>query len=341
VKQRKTTVEVTDKKGLAKTKEKTIYDISYVGPDGKRITDADVLARIEALGIPPAYQRVWISPDTDAHVLAIGIDARGRPQYAYHPRWIEATAETKFARMAEFGGKISNIRRATETDLRSEGLNERKLLAAAAAILETGSIRVGSEKYVVENGSYGLTTLLHEHVKVSGPMISFDFTGKEGIPHKFSIENAEVAPIIAELLEGPGPRLFEYVDDAGQVRTVDANDIKKYLREISGGEPFTAKDYRTWQGTTAAARKLLELGSPASAKDAETKIAEAVTYASSILRNKPNTARENYIHALVLDAYAAGGNFQDIVRTLPTLPNPGGLKDEELLVLELLRRTKF
>ena len=49
------------------------------------IRDDNVLARIRALAIPPAWTEVWISPDDRGHIVATGRDARGRKQYRYHP----------------------------------------------------------------------------------------------------------------------------------------------------------------------------------------------------------------------------------------------------------------
>lgn len=329
VKSKKVTRVVTGKNGRTSEKEVTEYTIRYFDPNGMPVVDRTTIERFEALAIPPAYADVWISPDVNSHVLSIGHDVKGRPQYAYHRLWTEATSVTKFIRMERFGKQIANVRRVTRADLRSSGLTRRKLLAAAATLLETGNIRVGSEKYAVDNGSYGLTTLLHEHVGVEGFVISFDFIGKEGIRHRFSIESPEVAPVIAELLRRPGPRLFD---------SIDAGDVKKYLEEISGTEEFTAKDFRTWQGTTAAAKKLIDLGPPIDAADAEKNIKLAVEYAADNLRNKPATARENYIHPLVLKSYAEGDRFQSILIQLQKKPDGSELALEERFVLELLRR---
>jgi DNA topoisomerase I len=57
----------------------------YRGRDGRAIHAADMLARIAALAVPPAWTEVWISPHADAHLQATGRDARGRKQYRYHP----------------------------------------------------------------------------------------------------------------------------------------------------------------------------------------------------------------------------------------------------------------
>jgi DNA topoisomerase-1 len=51
------------------------------------IDDPETLQRINSLAIPPAWTRVWIWPDPDGHIQAVGYDARGRKRYRYHPRW--------------------------------------------------------------------------------------------------------------------------------------------------------------------------------------------------------------------------------------------------------------
>ncbi|MFO1201150.1 MAG: hypothetical protein U1E58_00775 [Tabrizicola sp.] len=56
----------------------------YLTSDGGRI-DAEGIARIRKLGIPPAYRKVWICPDPNGHLQFTGMDARGRKQYRYHP----------------------------------------------------------------------------------------------------------------------------------------------------------------------------------------------------------------------------------------------------------------
>ena len=86
----------------------------YVGVDGKSITDEATLERIKSLGIPPAYNDVWICADPEGHIQATGRDARGRKQYRYHPRWRNTRDETKYERMFEFAASLPLIRKRTE-----------------------------------------------------------------------------------------------------------------------------------------------------------------------------------------------------------------------------------
>ena len=59
-------------------REKRGAGFCYRLPDGRLVTDGDTLARIKALGIPPAYGNVWICLDPQGHLQATGFDARRR-----------------------------------------------------------------------------------------------------------------------------------------------------------------------------------------------------------------------------------------------------------------------
>ena len=59
----------------------------YLRPDGTEIAEPAERAWIDAIGIPPAWTQVWISPAPNGHILATGRDSRGRKQYRYHPHW--------------------------------------------------------------------------------------------------------------------------------------------------------------------------------------------------------------------------------------------------------------
>jgi Bacterial DNA topoisomerase IB, N-terminal domain/CHC2 zinc finger len=50
----------------------------YLDPNGRPVRDAETLARIRALVIPPAWTDVWICPHANGHLQATGRDARGR-----------------------------------------------------------------------------------------------------------------------------------------------------------------------------------------------------------------------------------------------------------------------
>ncbi len=100
--------------------------VRYRDSDGRPIRDAETLARIKALAIPPAWTAVWICRWANGHIQATGRDAKGRKQYRYHAKWRAERDSTKYERMTAFGRALAGIRRKTARgDPRRRGLPER------------------------------------------------------------------------------------------------------------------------------------------------------------------------------------------------------------------------
>ena len=98
------------------TRERGADGWVYRRPDGTVITEPEDRAWIDAIGIPPAWRGVWISPTPRGHILATGRDSRGRKQYRYHPRWREVRDATKYHRMVEFGEALPGVRRRIDVE---------------------------------------------------------------------------------------------------------------------------------------------------------------------------------------------------------------------------------
>ncbi|HEF5875763.1 TPA: DNA topoisomerase IB, partial [Burkholderia cenocepacia] len=111
------------------TRRRLRNGFAYYGPDGVRVRDADEIARIDALAIPPAYTDVWICMDPRGHLQATGRDARGRKQYRYHPQWRETRDANKYARMAAFARALPRIRARVTRDLALPGMPRDKVVA--------------------------------------------------------------------------------------------------------------------------------------------------------------------------------------------------------------------
>ena len=149
-----------------------------------------------------------------------------------------------------FARALPQIRARVDADLRRPGLPRERVLATVVRLLETTLIRVGNAEYARDNKSFGLTTIRHHHVEVNGSTIEFEFRGKGGKMHKVSTGTA-VCPHRARLPRAAGPGAVQVHRRGGERRDVDSADVNAYLQEISG-EPFTAKDFRTWAGTVLA-----------------------------------------------------------------------------------------
>src|SRR5690606_27776148 len=194
------------------------------------------------------------------HLQATGRDERGRKQYRYHRRFREAQDDSKFSRLCMFGLSLTRLRSRVERDLAKPGPSRSRVLAAAVRILDRHPIRVGNERYAKANDSYGLTTMRDRHVElVEGGQIRFRFRGKSGKEHRVGIHDDELARVIEDCSELPGAELFKYVDEQGVTRTLESDDVNRYIRRVTGYD-LTAKDFRTWTGTVRAVTVLDELG---------------------------------------------------------------------------------
>ena len=293
----------TTKNGYTRVKAGTGF--SYRDQHGDAITDGELRTRLEHLAIPPAWTDVWISPFDNGHVLAVGHDAAGRRQYIYHPAWREAKDAAKFDRALALAESLPAARRRVTMDLRSDGFTKERALAAGFRMLDTGSLRVGSERYAQEHGSHGLTTLLCSHASVSGNTVALNFPGKSGMEWDSVIRDADLAAFVRLLKRrGPTARLLAF--KKGRMwHPLDAEEINEYVRERTGGA-FTAKDFRTLHGTAAAAVSLAKHG-PEEKKTARSKaLTQAMKDAAEVLGNTPAIAKKSYVDPRVVDHYQHG-----------------------------------
>jgi DNA topoisomerase-1 len=282
----------------------------YRDARGRKLTDDAELRRIRSLAIPPAYTDVWICQRPDGHLQATGIDARGRKQYRYHPRWREQRDAHKFDRLIEFGSALPRIRARVARDLacaNGSSVMRAHVLATIVRLLDTTLARVGNGEYVRENHSFGLTTLRNRHVDVKGSRLRLRFRGKSGVLHDVALDDRQVARIVRRCRSLPGEELFQYVDEAGVLRAIASTDVNDYLREAAGTE-LSAKDFRTWHASVKAfdlARKELlrrerdraEGRKPGSSRG---RVQRVLGEVAACLGNTIAVCRKSYVHPTVL-----------------------------------------
>jgi DNA topoisomerase-1 len=319
-------------------RRKTGTGFSYARADGSKLSDADVLERIKALVIPPAWGDVWISPFADGHLQATGRDAKGRKQYRYHALFREVRESTKYEHVVAFADELPTIRKKVHEHMGRRGLPREKVLATVIHLLETTLIRVGNEDYAKQNNSYGLTTLKNRHVAVDGNEVRFRFTGKSGKQWSLRVRDRRVAKIIKACQDLPGQELLQYVDEAGDCQDVTSSDVNAYLKEITGKD-VTAKDFRTWAGTVLAAMALNEVESFDSAAQAKRNLREAIEKVAARLGNTPTICRKCYVHPEVLNCYMDGNLVLELKSKAESelRGDVQNLKAEEAAVLALLR----
>jgi DNA topoisomerase-1 len=286
-------------------RQKARHGFNYLDADGKPIADEPTLDRIRKLAIPPAWTDVWIAPTERGHIQATGRDAKRRKQYRYHDRWRHVRDAHKYDRLVAFGRALPRLRKQVGRDLARRGLPREKVLAAVIRVMELTLIRVGNEKYAKTNKSFGLTTLRSRHVSIGSDRAEFEFRGKSGKVHCTGFSDRRLARILRACQDLPGQRLFQYLDDDGHRHSVESADVNDYLRDALG-EDFSAKDFRTWAGTLAAARALVVLPECAAASESKRNVASCVKAVAGVLGNTPAVCRAAYIHPAVLEAYEGG-----------------------------------
>jgi DNA topoisomerase-1 len=306
---------------------------AYRDARGRLIRDARTLDRIRSLVIPPAWEDVWICARANGHVQATGRDARGRKQHRYHPDWTAARHESKYGQMIDFARALPAIRKRVHADLKTAPLSRPYVLATVVLLLEKTLIRIGNKEYARANNSFGLTTLLDQHVQIKGGSVTFHFRAKSGVMQTIEVNDAAVARIIKRCRQLPGETLFQYVDDKGRRQSVDSTAVNAYLREVTGRSSFTAKNFRTWAATVLAAKAVCDLPESTSDTAFKRNIVRAIDGVAAKLGNTRAVCRSSYIHPGVFEAYRSGAT----IASVKAGPRMAHLSADEAAVLAMLK----
>jgi DNA topoisomerase-1 len=306
----------------------------YLDEDGRALEPEQVM-RCKKLVIPPAWTEVWICAVENGHLQAVGTDAAGRRQYIYHPDWRLRRDLEKFERMEGFAASLLTHRPEARRHLAGDELSLERVAATAFSLLDLGMFRIGSERYVEENDSYGLTTLEKQHVHVSGQSMTFSYSAKSGQPVEVIVRDEPVRDVLEALRRrrGGGDRLLAY-KSGRRWHDLDAEDLNAYVKAIVG-ELYSAKDFRTWRGTAIAGLALArsDRSTPSRRKKA---ISAAMREVADHLGNTAAIARSSYVDPRIVDLYEDGITVRaDHRRVAPGAPMSRTLERQ---VLRMLRR---
>jgi DNA topoisomerase-1 len=305
---------------------------------GKKLSDKEELDRIKKIVIPPAWKNVWICSINNGHIQATGLDKRGRKQYRYHLLWNELRNHTKFSRLLAFGEKLPQLRLQLEKDLSLKTLCEEKVLATVISVMERTYIRIGNSEYEKLYGSYGLTTLKDQHVKITGNSMTFEFRGKKGISQKIDLQNKKLARIVKQCKDIPGKELFQYYDDHGKRHSIDSGRVNNYIHRITGDD-FSAKDFRTWAGTLNALHAFRNVGNASTEGEKKRKIVEALDFVSKKLGNTRAVCKKYYVHPLIIELYEKRSldKYLEELNELEKDDGVSGWTADEKVLLKILR----
>ena len=274
----------------------------YFGPDGKRITDRDEIDRLNAIGMPPAYERVWLSPRPNGHIQGVGYDDKGRKQYRYHPDFRAEQDSLKYDRLAEFGRALPKLRRRVERDIAGKPTSCEAVIAAVIRLIDATHMRVGNEEYARANKSFGATTLRTRHARVKGSKVRISYPGKHGIKRTVTVNDRRLARIARKTQDLPGQHLFGFVGDNGDSRPVSSGDVNAYIKEAMG-EAFTAKDFRTWGASVIAFKEMRRRAS----RSRRVRLKSVIEPVAEALGNTAAISRKSYVHPALIEAAKDAG----------------------------------
>lgn len=273
----------------------------YFDAGGNRVADREEIDRLNAIGLPPAYERCWFCPKADGHIQAIGYDAKGRKQYRYHAGFREQQENRKYERLAAFGRALPKLRKKVEEDIQGRALGADTVLAAVVRLIDTTQMRVGNEEYAADNKSFGATTLRNRHAKFKGGKLKLAYTGKHGIKREVTVTDRNLARIAKRTQDLPGQHLFEFMGEDGEVRPVTSSDVNAYIKEAMSGD-FTAKDFRTWGASVIAFEEMMKR-----AASGRIKLKSVMEPVAEALGNTPAISRKSYVHPALIEAAKDAG----------------------------------
>ncbi|WP_336986117.1 DNA topoisomerase IB [Altererythrobacter aquiaggeris] len=301
---------------------------AYYTATGELVRDAAEKQRLNAIALPPAYIDAWFCPAANGHILATGIDAKGRKQYRYHPDFRTMREGEKFDGCAVFGNLLPLVRKRVTDELRGIKLTQERAIASVVRLLDLGVVRVGNEAYTKSNDSYGATTLRQRHADISGNTLRLRYQAKSGKTRDITVNDGTLVRFVKKMQDLPGQNLFQYAGEDGETHQVGSSEVNDFLFEAMG-ERFTAKNFRTWHASVLGFEILANADEKLSIKALLEQVAQR-------LGNTPAVTRKSYIHPAVIDLVDRQEDWREGLR-LPR--STQWLSREERGLLELLEQS--
>ena len=145
--------------------------------------------------------------------------------------------------------------------------------------------------------TYGLTTLLPQHVLVKGRKVYLNFLGKKQVENSFTL-TGELAKQVKEVLKT--------VEDGETLFEVTEYELTKFIKKYVGRR-FTPKDFRTLRANMYAWEKFMEISErelPSTKSEFNKEVKEIATYVSEHLNNTPGVCKASYIDSMLWDEVA-------------------------------------
>jgi DNA topoisomerase IB len=206
----------------------------------------------------------------------------------------------------ELGRKLPRVRKTLVEQLVGPPADRDTVLAAAIRLIDLGCFRIGTDEYLEENGSHGLTTLEVRHVRCAPEVLTFTFSAKSGVAREVSVEDADVRRVIeAVTRRRRGSARLLCAKERGRWRPVAPDELNERIRDLTGMDA-TAKDFRTWHGTVLAAELLATVDRAPTTTKRKRQVKAVYDEVADMLGNTPAVARASYVDPRVVDLFEDG-----------------------------------
>jgi DNA topoisomerase-1 len=302
--------------------------------DNKKIENKLKLEKLKSIYIAPAYKNVKIYLDQD--ILATGIDSAGRKQYIYSNESKDKRESKKYCQLVKLGDSIVKLKKKINNDLLCKSMTKDKMVALILKIMDLCNFRGGNKKYEEKYGSYGLTTLHKDHVKIKNDSVEIEFIGKKGVNNHCIIQNEKIQDIIKIVYNNVKKNDYIFsVTNNGSIVDININDLNKYLESFN----ITSKDLRTWNANIiflksfksvvedAGINVLTDMESEKKIKFKKKLINEALKKTAVLLHHTAYICKNSYIYKNILEQILdndyivkklgeRGINFEDLLKKI-------------------------
>ena len=191
-----------------------------------------------------------------------------------------------------------------------ETLNSR--LALACKMMMYTGIRIGNEGsaegYMTKPHpnskeqpqfvqTYGLTTLLPQHMSIRRGKVYLNFLGKKHVDNSFVLDGK---------LAGQVKDMSGYISEGETLFEITSYELTKFIKKYVGRQ-FTPKDFRTMRANMYAWEKFEEICErelPSTKTEYNGEVKEIATYVSEKLNNTPGVCKKSYIDELLWDEFS-------------------------------------
>lgn len=275
---------------------------TYKYPDGRPVTDKPTLEWIMSLRIPPAWTETKIWYGISQSQTCCGRDDKGRLQCLYSAVHKDRAKKQKYCALIKFGEMLPRIQSDLRAALESDRWTRNKVVALILRLVMCCGMRLGTRVYESQNDSYGLTTVLKDHITFTHTGAEIHFVGKKGVVNHCEVCDVQLVSLLRDLVKAQSkdPHVMMYTL-GGEWVHISHLDVNTWLAER--GDDFTSKNFRTWQANITLIETLQDDPTSLSITARKKNINEAADKVAFTIHNTRAVSKSQYCDPEIIDMY--------------------------------------